>query len=464
MLSFATEFPIRETTSNGFVDAVRRWMIGSPHANFSTETLKDIPESGRWKLETDDNCLEGLFSRRGFSETSAFKYTATDGQIEWVTEVVFSKSEFDNWVGIRTSRESFQPQSSLPPAKKPLLVRTIIDGLGGGLDGEIYVSDKPHFLSENDVTMAVRLLNADSDNYLPLVYLSYPFPGEPAIDPYPLARSLGGMAHVIVEPSRDFSRSIQKDVGSRNVYGGSVGVYWPSGQRFKYYFNNFIENEFDLRQAIVWDIRAALVNRRPFGRCTWSKAEAEVAQSVFESLKSSGSHDVAEYVAAFDVEIAAKDSQLQDAEAEIVSLRAQIRSLDRRNQSQLNSWSIESEQELRDGEFSEILKEAIDAAANNSQDGSRRQHVLHAAAAGIPNSDNLKICREKLKDILKGYRNMTPTIKSDLNNLGFTIDDDGKHYKLIYMQDDRYTFPLPKSGSDWRGGMNAASDISKRVF
>jgi hypothetical protein len=59
---------------------------------------------------------------------------------------------------------------------------------------------------------------------------------------------------------------------------------------------------------------------------------------------------------------------------------------------------------------------------------------------------------------------MTPTIKSDLNNLGFTIDDDGKHYKLIYMQDDRYTFPLPKSGSDWRGGMNAASDISKRVF
>jgi len=51
-----------------------------------------------------------------------------------------------------------------------------------------------------------------------------------------------------------------------------------------------------------------------------------------------------------------------------------------------------------------------------------------------------------------------------LETLGFSISDDGKHYKLTYMGDERYVFALPKSGSDHRGGLNAASDIGKRIF
>ena len=59
---------------------------------------------------------------------------------------------------------------------------------------------------------------------------------------------------------------------------------------------------------------------------------------------------------------------------------------------------------------------------------------------------------------------MTRDVSEALTELGFSISEDGKHYKLTYMDDDRYTFALPKSGSDYRGGLNAASDISKRVF
>jgi len=59
---------------------------------------------------------------------------------------------------------------------------------------------------------------------------------------------------------------------------------------------------------------------------------------------------------------------------------------------------------------------------------------------------------------------MDSKVKRALEEMGFEITDDGKHYKLTYEDDDRYTFTLPRSGSDRRGGLNAASDIAKRLF
>ena len=463
MLSFATEFPVSETSSRQFVEAVKLWIVGSPHTAFTRQQIDCIPSSGRWKVETATQRLEGLFASSGAAETAAFRHVAVDGAIEWITEVSYSKSETDDWVGVRTSRESDRPQLSLPPAKKPLLVRTLINSLGGGLDDELYVSDQPYFLREQDERMAARLLNADADNYLPIVYISCPFAGESPLNANSLARVLGELAHVVVEPSREFSRSIQRAVGSRNVYGGAIGVYWPSGERYRYFVDN-ISQEFDVRQALVADIRQSLLNRRPIARCTWSRAEAEVARSVFEALRTSGSEDVSEYVAAFDSEIAAKDRQLEEANKEVHRLNARVRAQAGYDQTQVMGLNFGNEQELHKGEFSEILQDALNAAVENAQDGGRRQHVLVAAAAALPNSTEMKSRRDKIKEILKNYTSMTAEIRSSLERLGFSISEDGKHVKITYMSDERYVFILPKSGSDHRGGLNSVSDISKRVF
>ena len=37
-------------------------------------------------------------------------------------------------------------------------------------------------------------------------------------------------------------------------------------------------------------------------------------------------------------------------------------------------------------------------------------------------------------------------------------------YKLTYYDDERYTVPMAKSGSDWRGGENLISEIRKRIY
>jgi hypothetical protein len=289
MLSFASEFPVKERDPGAFVMAVRRWLQGSPHTTLTPALLADLPEDGRWKVETSRERLEAMLTKREGEATIAFKHTTLDASIEWTTVVAFSSTVDDAWVGIRTSRESSQAQLGLPPAKKPLVVRTVLSELGGGLDGEIFVSDAPLYLRDNDVNMATRLINSDSDNYLPIVYISCSFDGRFEINPEPLARHLSGMAHVVVEPDRDFSRKLQQGAGSNNVYGGRAAIYWPNGTRYSYFLNEETPTEFDVRRLLGNRLRAALLNRRPLARCTWARAEAEVARSAFEQLRASGS-------------------------------------------------------------------------------------------------------------------------------------------------------------------------------
>jgi hypothetical protein len=55
-------------------------------------------------------------------------------------------------------------------------------------------------------------------------------------------------------------------------------------------------------------------------------------------------------------------------------------------------------------------------------------------------------------------------VRQELYDLGFKITEDGKHYKLTYRGDPRYTVILGKTPSDNRSGSNTAAKINKKVF
>lgn len=464
MLSFACEFPVRNPDTSAFIGAVRRWLEGSPHTAFKHEDLDEISPEGHSLCVVGNERLEALIANDVERGTAGFRHTVVDGAIEWRTTVVFSRSSEDCWLSVRTARESAQATTSLPRGKKPLLVRTLLSALGGGLDAELYCQDKPHYLKINDLGMAARLLNGDSDNHLPVVYVSCGFLGHPHVRVEPLAKVLGGMAHVLVEPDRSFSRALQSDVGSRNAYGGSIGIYWPHGDSFKLLVDPYATREIDARHDVVDKVLRSLLNRRPLTRCTWSRAEADVASDVFRKLRDSGSQEINDYVAVFDSELQAKDRQIEDAESEIQKLTARLRQMDTQRADFETFLKIDNEQEFFEGEFANIIKEGIFGAVESAQNGSRRQHILTAFHLSLNTSDVARAKRDELKKLLRGYTSMTKVIRDGLIKLGFSIAEDRKHYKLTYMQDERYGFTLPKTGSDHRGGMNAVSDIAKRIY
>lgn len=465
MLSFATEFPTRETAAERFVSSVRQWLSGSPHSRFPIEKFQTFPTDGFWSAAADQESLEAIVIS-GPDARVAFRYRKIEGDLTWTTTVVYATNGGDAWVGIRTFRDSAQPRSDLPSAKKPFLVRTLLETLGGGLDGELHVSDRPHHLQVNDLAMAARLLNGDSNNHLPLVYVSRNFDEGAPVDVYALAKVLGGLAHVLVEPDRAFSKALQPEVGSRNAYGGTVGVYLPGGTRRSFYLREDHGSEYDIRKLVVSHVRTALMNRRPLKRCTWEETEFLAARGAIERLRSSGSEDLNEYIKAFDAEAKAREEQLQQAEGEIYRLRAQIRALEAAGgaESGTLSLSFSDEAELYPGEFREIVFDALSDAMGRVHADSRRQHIL-AAVNGIDGEPGIsRKKREEIKAILRNYKSMDKATQDGLSRMGFTVKDEGKHYKLVFGNDERYTFSLAKSASDHRGGLNLASDISKAVF
>ncbi|QMT33522.1 hypothetical protein LNQ82_03185 [Conchiformibius steedae DSM 2580] len=62
---------------------------------------------------------------------------------------------------------------------------------------------------------------------------------------------------------------------------------------------------------------------------------------------------------------------------------------------------------------------------------------------------------------MTSYKKLESKTRAALEEIGFSIQGDGNHWKCTFKGDGRYVLILPKSGSDFRGGKNSASDFNK---
>lgn len=468
MLSFAAEFPVHSARSvEDFLSAIRLWVSGSPHTALNAPELQQLGSEGSWELSKGNESLQSLRAAREGYECASIRYARTDAGLQWSTSVTFSKAR-DSCVAVRVFCDSIHPAVQLPPAKKPVIVRVLLRELGGGDDGDLQVSSSPTLLKNVDVDLAARLLGAGSGCRLPIVYVSANYRGGYALDPARLSNDLAGMAHVVVEPNRPFSLRLKIDANSENVYGGAIGIYWPDGGGRRAFFigrGMAYETAGEIAAAIIEEVRTALTNRRPLSRCTWGFAQELVSRNTLDQLKSSGSHKVEEYIETFDAEMASKVEELEDAEREIARLKAELRIYEARSaRSSGITLSTGEEQDLFPNEITGVVLDALRGAAASVTKDSRRDHILQSVIGSNSLNSEAGSRRDLLKELLRGHESLTQKTRKGLEGLGFTVLEEGKHLKLLYQGDDRYTFSLPKSGSDHRGGLNAAGDIGRLLY
>lgn len=467
MLSFATEFPIAGRTDTAtFMSAVETWLLGSPHTSIKGAHLTGLGSAGQWSMRLGNEAVASLCATRGGNSSASVRYTREDDGLEWTTTVTFAQGGADSWVAIRVFCECIHPAARLPPARKPVLVRTLLGALGGGQDGDLSVADTPHALSSAQIEAAARLILGQSDCRLPIVYVSSTFNGSYVLDTGRLASDLAGMAHVVVEPDRPFSVRLKLEVKSENVYGGTIGIYWPDGGgRRSFFIGKGYETAGELAKAVVEEVRTALTNRRPLERCTWGAVQEMVSRETFEGLRASGSSEVKKYVEAFDEELSSKDEKLADAEREIRRLKNELRIYESRLPTGAGATlQTGAEQDLYANEIPGIIRDALCDYEARVPSDSRRAHVLRALLDANRISSDAELLRDKIKELLRGFVRVDQKVRRGLEELGFVISDTGKHTKIVYQGDERYVFTLPKSGSDHRGGLNAANDIGRLLF
>jgi hypothetical protein len=470
MLTFRAQFPLNpQRTTEDFLNACKKWLGGSPHSQ-----LSEIADS--ITLDSDDVSRESelesvRFVRSGHAlGIAGMRHEKLEPREDqrWILEAVANRNESSLWCTVQLSVDSGLPVESVDYGKRPYLMKVLLQDLGGGHDGVLKISDRPHVLTEDQTDLAAELINANCGLSLPVIYISKSSFDGISVNGSQLSQWLAGMAHVVIEPSRAFSFSLRTKVDDLNAYGGAIGIYWPDGiDRTLYLPLGRLADSKLLQQTVAKKIRFSLLSQRFKDKTSWGSLLEVKARERIQRLRDEGSSNVTDYIAAFDAELQAKDEKINDLEQEVVRLRYAGFSPQDAGSSSAKDLSIQStEKDLYQGERLGIIIDALGKELASTEERSRRHVVvsdLLASNAVTGDSEKDQILT-LLKAKLRGYTTMSASMRKELERSGFAISEDGKHYKLVFRGDDRYSCVLPKSGSDHRGGLNAFAEIKSRLF
>lgn len=467
MQSFNVSFSLgKDTLPEDVLNECINWITDSPYSDIPPEEIQKYNNKEEFTYTKNEEEVSYTWAEDEEGQSvHSLRYKKGNTQTKWITEISYIKNHEEFWVSIKASQESSSAASEHIEIKKPVLVIRLLNRFGGGVDGDLPVTIEPIELKDDDagLMIAKALIKGETVNRLPVVYISASYNNYRVI-PQRLARALCGMAHVITEPSRIFSQKIRPSVSSRNVYGGAVGIYWPNGSGTTLFKRENLDIK-DFEKSIYDKVCSALLTLSPAKKCSWDEVRHTKNRNSINKLKSEGA-SAAELVELYESELEEKEENISDLTKDIETLRGRIRSLEARNPVQRGLTIDKGEED--DFYENEIIEIIFDALQNYLEkcvhSDSRREHVIKSI---LESNEITKTCEEKQKTLklaLKGYTEMNKKIKATLEELGFELTSEGKHWKLTYQDDDRYTYVLPKSGSDFRGGMNATADIINTVY
>ena len=114
------------------------------------------------------------------------------------------------------------------------------------------------------------------------------------------------------------------------------------------------------------------------------------------------------------------------------------------------------EKEFFPGEIQDLILKTLSDALSTFPEKSRRADVIRDILKANEYKAMSKDAENQIKDLFNGYTNMNASLRQKLKALGIDVLEAGKHYKLTYHGDERYSSVISRSASDWREGQNQA--------
>lgn len=489
MLLFSTILEINNGLSkDAFIQLVLKWNKETPHTE---NIIPGIEWNGERTVRygTDDLYLEFLEYRNKNIIAARYSKSQEDGVV-WTTDYIMN---FTEWKMCIQLYRSFHSEAMAVDQRfsTPHFITLLAEEGYLKNDGDLRTLSRPYFVQESDIGLLSRIIGGERNFRLPVVFVSKCQDNSDSVDVGLLASRLKGVAHVLVQGHAKNNYRIRIACNSQNEYFGAIGVYYPTPgmprQRFFYralqgpdelllekvvravinYANSQIVDPLYTWQGVH---NALLLDR-------WSSRGEDLIQLRREKREAESAQEEAEkaldeakklYDYIFDASVQTIDEikqQLKDLTHENERLTAENNGLITKLSGieLLPLLVFGEEDELFPGEIKDLVLAVLDKYAHDHP-GSRRAHVFSDL---VSKNEYQGINAKKetaLKSRLKGYKNMSSTMRQFLESIGFTIGDDGKHYKLTYYHDPRYVVTFPKSGSDWRGGLNQLSELVNKMF
>lgn len=476
MLLFSTLLSINESmTKDDFIRLAIEWNQGSPHKE---NVIPGIEWNGERNIRYGDESLWLAIEEYRNQNIIAIRYekTESDGVI-WDTDYVMNFNDMK--MSVRLDRSYLESALTVESAfSTPHFISLLIEKNYIKDDYNLPVSNRPVIIDNNNLNLLVDVINGVSRYRLPVVYISKTFFGEDPVNVNWIASRLKGVAHVLVQKGGWLNSPLRSKCDDKNEYYGAIGIYYPNqavGHK-KFLYRAYEGSDDVLMERVIHSVIQYSNSQMVETLYTWSGVNNALLRDRYSSQRDERIAAELEKVKALndaDELIAYFDDDIKKLQLQVEQLTKANDALSYENQglkAKLDSTEdigiiyLGVEDEFFPGEIKEMILDSISEKLKNTAPKSRRHDVL-SDIIQKNGHDRISEKRAKaVKNLLKDYRTMSGTLRQALMDMGFTITEDGKHYRLTYYGDGRYKTTVSKTASDHREGKNIASTIIKNMF
>jgi hypothetical protein len=333
-------------------------------------------------------------------------------------------------------------------------------------------------IDENNTCILAEAINGDVKYQLPIVYVSKTYYNEDPVDARRIAGRLKGVAHILVQKDRWLNSKIRYACNDQNEFYGAVGIYYPNQAlaRKRFLYRAYEGSDDVLMEKVIRSVIQYSNSQMIDSLYTWSGVNNALLRDRYSSQREERIAAERESQKAHED----ADELISSVDEEIKELKEQVSQLTKANDALMYEnqglkakldasedvpviW-LGDEDDFFRGEIKDMILEAISERLKDTLPKTRRYDVL----SDILQKNNYEMLLEKraarIKNLLKDYTGLSSILRQELLDLGFTITEEGKHYRLTYYGDGRYKTTFAKTPSDHRAGKNMVSDLTKKVY
>lgn len=452
---------------DSFIQLVLEWNQGSTHEK---NIIQSIERHGERNIRYGTDSMWLVIEEYRNENIIAVRYEKTEADgVVWDTGYVMNFNDMK--MSIQLDRSYLEEELVIDPTfSTPHFITLLIEHGYLKDDSILPMLRKPIFIKADNVGLLT--------DGLPVVYISKTYYGEDPVDIWKLSGRLKGVAHVLVEEGTWLNGRIRRQCDDKNEFYGAIGVYFPNSA---YGHKKYLYRAYDGIDAVLSEkvIRSVIQysNAQMMDKLyTWqgvsnallrdrlSSRGAELLAA--ESEKNRVAAEADELIEAVDEDIQKLKKQVEELihANEILTYENQGLRFKMSNTDNMSILYLGEEEEFFPAEIKAMLLDALELVLPNYASGTRRRAVLEDIIKSNDCKRRADERSDQLKNLLRGYKTMSGSMKRTLQDMGFVITEEGKHYKLTYYGDGRYMATLAKTPSDNRSGMNIALEIIKDMF
>ena len=430
---------------------------------------------GSYNQKFGDETVSLEFKEYRNEEIIAVRYVKKlDDGIIWKTDYIMNFRDYK--MSIMLDRSFTEDAIGVDPSfTTPLFIKLLIEKGYVVNDNDLPVIMEPHMIDCENLNVLTAVINETKTYDLPIVYVSKTFSNKIPIDINKLAYALKGVAHIFVQSDLRTNTLIREQCDNANEYNGAIGIYYQSDlMKHKRFLNYEYFDTTITRQNIVKDIINFTNQQNIDPLYTWDGVTTFLLKDRFKSQKDKRTkaertkEETDELLESFSSDFDAlteENSRLRDNISDLENELAFYK--DAFNKKTVNDsgfLSNGSEKEFFQDEKKELILSVLSDSLASIKEDTRRKHIVQDIIQQNTIKDVLGKKREEVKRLLTDYSGINGKLRQELQQLGFTITEDGKHYKLTYFNDKRYIIHMAKTPSDGRAGKNNVSNINNKVF